>query len=504
MATDFPTTLQDLDATRGSAASPLNSPDHAAHHLTEDDTLEAIQAKIGIDGSLVTTSLDYLLKNTNLNAVLYSTGIKISDGQAIQDANGNEQIVFQQTASAVNEFEVTNAAVGNNPLLQVTGGDTNIGVDLSSKGTGALTFWAGAKARELLKLLNVASAVNEVQVSPAATGNNPLLEVTGDDTDVGLDVSTKGTGGLTFWSGTKARELLKLLNVASAVNEMQISPSATGNNPLLEVTGGDTDIGMDISSKGTGGLTLWSGTKARELLKLVNIVSAVNEFQVSPAAIGNNPILEATGGDTNIGLDITPKGTGKTRLTAGDMDLVAAAANIQVAGADPKRAMYVPSFAMYPSNTAGCAAITKVESATNKVNIQVLDFDGAGASKEFAEFGIQSPSYWDAGTVTAQFVWFATAGSGTVNWEIQGGSFADNDAIDAAYGTLQEVTDTLLATGDVHTTAETSALTIAGTPTAGDWLMFRVARDPANDTNTSDARLLGVRIRFGIKQYDDQ
>ena len=180
-----------------------------------------------------------------------------------------------------------------------------------------------------------------------------------------------------------------------------------------------------------------------------------------------------------------------------------ATGNIQVALADPKRTMYVPATAMFPSTTAPCASIAQVESTTNDVNIKVLDFDGAGTSKEYAEFGIQSPSFWDASTVTVQFVWYATAGSGTVNWEIQGLALSDDDALDTAYGTLQEVTDTLTATGDVHITAETSALTIAGTPVAGDWLQFKVARDPANDTNTSDARLMGIRIRFGIAKYQD-
>ena len=61
MATTFPTSLQDLDATRGAAGQPLSNPNHITHHLTVDDTLEAVQAKVGIDGSAVTTSHDYKL-----------------------------------------------------------------------------------------------------------------------------------------------------------------------------------------------------------------------------------------------------------------------------------------------------------------------------------------------------------------------------------------------------------------------------------------------------------
>lgn len=237
-------------------------------------------------------------------------------------------------------------------------------------------------------------------------------------------------------------------------------------------------------------------TNGNEWIKQTATASAVNEFTVANAATGNGPTMSATGGDTDIDINITPKGAGDVNLPTG--------VNIQVNNADPKRGIYVPASAMYPSTTAGCAALAQVESTTNDVNIKVLDFDGAGTSKEYAEFGIPSPSYWDASTVTATFYWYATAGSGTVNWEIQGLALADDDALDTAYGTLQEVTDTLLATGDVHVSAETSAVTIAGTPTAGDWVQFKVARDPANDTNTSDARLMGVRIRFGIAKYDDQ
>ena len=216
---------------------------------------------------------------------------------------------------------------------------------------------------------------------------------------------------------------------------------------------------------------------------------------LSGSTIATNTIAETTAA-SGVTID-------SVLLKDGEINLVTGG-NIQVNSADPKRGIYVPASAMYPSTTAGCAALTQIESSTNDVNIKVLDFDGAGTSKEYAEFGIPSPSYWDASTITATFYWYATAGSGTVNWEIQALALSDDDALDTAYGTLQEVTDTLIATGDVHVTAETSAVTVAGSPVAGDWVQFKVARDPNNDTNTSDARLLGIRIRFGIKQYDDQ
>ena len=52
------------------------------------------------------------------------------------DANGNELIKMQTTSSAVNELEVTNAATGNAVVVGASGGDTNIDIDITPKGTG--------------------------------------------------------------------------------------------------------------------------------------------------------------------------------------------------------------------------------------------------------------------------------------------------------------------------------------------------------------------------------
>jgi hypothetical protein len=62
--------------------------------------------------------------------------IAFDDAHGINDENGNEQIIFQTTASAVNQFDITNAATGNNPSISATGGDSNISINLVPKGTG--------------------------------------------------------------------------------------------------------------------------------------------------------------------------------------------------------------------------------------------------------------------------------------------------------------------------------------------------------------------------------
>lgn len=58
----------------------------------------------------------------------------------INDANSNEQIKFTATASAINEFTVTNAATGNAPEISATGGDTNIDLKITPKGSGKINL----------------------------------------------------------------------------------------------------------------------------------------------------------------------------------------------------------------------------------------------------------------------------------------------------------------------------------------------------------------------------
>lgn len=55
---------------------------------------------------------------------------------AINDANGAELIRFTATTSAVNDVSITNAATGNKPVISAAGDDTNITLSIAGKGTG--------------------------------------------------------------------------------------------------------------------------------------------------------------------------------------------------------------------------------------------------------------------------------------------------------------------------------------------------------------------------------
>src|SRR5210317_1299720 len=84
------------------------------------------------DGSFATLAGTETLSNKTLTAP------KFADAGYLADANGNELILLKTTASAVNELQVTNAATGDGVEIATTGGDTNIDLVLNPKGSGSV------------------------------------------------------------------------------------------------------------------------------------------------------------------------------------------------------------------------------------------------------------------------------------------------------------------------------------------------------------------------------
>tara|TARA_R100001594_G_scaffold16070_2_gene33388 strand:- start:5009 stop:6166 length:1158 start_codon:yes stop_codon:yes gene_type:complete len=238
---------------------------------------------------------------------------------------------------------------------------------------------------------------------------------------------------------------------------------------------------LGISNDGTKLLD----TNGNELVTLATIASAINEFTISNAAAGNGPQLEATGGDTNIDIELIPKGTGivKSGATA-----------VGLAGV---HSVPIPATGMYTTTTNGAAAGSS-ESSTHAVMIKTWDFDAS--TDEYVQFQVPMPKSWKHdSTITAKFYWShaATSTNFGVSWGIQALGFGDSDALDGtAWPTGVVVDDTGGTTDDVFVSAATSAVTPGGTLAAEDIILFRVYRDVSdtNDTMAIDARLHAVKL----------
>jgi hypothetical protein len=155
--------------------------------------------------------------------------------------------------------------------------------------------------------------------------------------------------------------------------------------------------------------------------------------------------------------------------------------------------VWIPAAQLVPKTTSGCGVNSR-ETTTYDQNFDTCVFNSV--TQEYADFTVVMPNNYDLGTIVAKFHWTAfTASAGTVSWGIKGVSMTNDDPLDIDAGTAQTVTDTYILSGEEHVTDYTSAVTIAGTPQAGERVQFTVFRDVA-DTLGADAELIGIEIVY--------
>ena len=192
-------------------------------------TLASISSALGGITDVVADTSPQIGGNLDTN----SHNILIDDAHFIADENGNEQIIFQTTSSAVNQFDITNAATGNSPELSATGDDTNISLKITPKGSGQVLLDGNVGVESgLIDLKNSGSRsqikfycessnahAQTLQAAPhsEAASNTLTLPSTGGDVDL---VSTASTATLTNKTLTspKINEDVALTATATELN----------------------------------------------------------------------------------------------------------------------------------------------------------------------------------------------------------------------------------------------------------------------------------------------
>ena len=491
-----------------------------------------------------------------------SNNILIDDAHFIADENGNEQIIFQTTSSAVNQFDVTNAATSNAPKLSATGGDSNIDLELEAKGTGhvtirgntnsgaiqfncddnshgqiliaqdhsqgvtnTLTLPAGSSST-LVSLVSTDTLTNKTLTSPAI--NTAIVPASADGATLGTasaefsDLFLADGGTIQFGNDQE----ITLTHVADSGLTLKHASTSDDKFPTLTLAAGDNDIAADDKlgvinfiapdeGAGTDAITVAAGIEA---VSEGDFSASVNttklSFKTATSGVATEKMSLSSAGLLTIADDFVIKDAG-TIGSASDTDAIAIASNgvvnftqqptvssaaVKVAG---KETIWIPAAAMYPESTNGCASLAQVE-LSNGPELKALDFDKS--SDEHAQFTIAFPKSWNEGTITFQAYFTATStDTGTTAWGLSGVSLSDNGDLNTAFGT------TVVATAKAHSgtsndldvTAESGDVTIAGSPAAGDLCIFQVLRDVSADDLDADARLLGIKLFFTTDAAND-
>jgi hypothetical protein len=176
----------------------------------------------------------------------------------ITDSTDNEIAIFERTASAVNEFTITNNATGSNPSIAATGDDTNISVALTPKGNGLVVVPNGyesnvgsvddALVTRRWVLDNVVTATDDLTLRASITNGN----------------SSENIGSLPNASGVTYYVTRIAINVSSAysggsVDSMLITDGSATLATVSEsdvTTTGSYIIDLDGATATAGGATL--------------------------------------------------------------------------------------------------------------------------------------------------------------------------------------------------------------------------------------------------------
>ncbi len=123
--------------------------------------------------------------DTNSNHIDFDTA------HGIRDDSSNEQLIFNKTASAVNHFEITNAATSGTPKLSSAGGDTNIDIEIEPKGTGKVDIDGELNYDPLYFTAKVGSNTNDATLTGGSWHKVEYWDIINNET-LTLDSATDG------------------------------------------------------------------------------------------------------------------------------------------------------------------------------------------------------------------------------------------------------------------------------------------------------------------------
>lgn len=413
-----------------------------------------------------------LLDDTTAASVLTTLGISAFAQTILDDASASAARTTLGAQAQDGDLDALAALSGTNTIYYRSAANTWTAVTIG----GNLTFASGV-------LDGVASALDATldAIASVVTAADKAIYFTGVDVAAAYDLTAFAR---TLLDDADAATMRSTLGLAIGTNVLayeaglqSIAGLATASNKGIYFTGTDAAATFDLTAF------------ARTILDDADAASVLTTLGAAPLA-----------SPTFTGVPAAPTAAASTNTTqiatTAFVQQELAAAAVDVTGIND---LWLPAGAFVPRITNGPSGGV-VELATNDIALTTLDF--SASTSEGAQTFVALPKRWDGGTVTFEPYWTAASGSGTVIFALAGTAFSNDDAMDAAFGTSQSSSDTLITANDLHIGPTSSAITIAGTPANADMLILQVTRD-ISDTLAVDAKLIGIMLHYTVSAGTD-
>ena len=199
--------------------------------------------------------------------------------------------------------DITNTNL--NILQQAIAGFQTVALNATTGST--LTFTNGALSNgknAVLKLTGTLTSNVDVTIPDSGSGTAPEKVYLIENATVGaytVTVKTTSGTGVTFGTTDKGKRLL--YSDGTNIVDSALQSLSSDFTPTLSAN-------LDTNAKNIliDGGNFIGDENANEQIKFSTTASATNEITIANAAAGNSPVISATGGDTNVGITLTPKG----------------------------------------------------------------------------------------------------------------------------------------------------------------------------------------------------
>lgn len=415
----------------------------------------------------------------------FHKGISFFDGTAL--ASGYKLFQYSSgTTTKINTYtDSTKNTANSNPMTLNSSGrlDQDVYIDQSTKFVLAASS-AGDPPTGSVWTIDNGVSTEQLWTTSTKTSNYTVTEA--DRDRLILVDATSGAVTITLLAAATAgngfRVAIKKIDSSgnSVTIDGNLSETIDGNTTSTLSTQYDSDNLISNGSNWFAFLNVSNPTtlvdaNGNESIILVATSSAVNEFTVANAATGNGPELRATGGDTDIDIELVPKGAGNVNITNGGLEL---------------------------------GGNEVLQEATASQQGQVRLYEDTDNGSNYVGFGA-------AAAIAANLIWTLPAAEGTANQYMRTNgsgtlSFANPTIVQYVLATSSNDDTTTSASmqasslsGTITPTsasnrilalvfAPTSAVRAASTPT--DIFMDLRIRNTTNSTTIGNARAGGVLV----------
>ena len=217
-------------------------------------------------------------------------------------ANASFPTVRSDINSVLSAINSSNSG-SSRPSSATTG---TIWLDTTSASSPTLKYYDGAGDISLATLDHSANTVNWLDSTVTADLVGDTSPQLGGDLDTNsFNIKIDDAHGIQDDDGN---ELITFQKTGSAVNQFDITNNATGSNPIFEATGGDTNIGVDIKPKGSGEVVIGTGSASATLT-----TKGTHDLVLDTNAGTNSGNITITDG-ANGNIDLTTNGTGAIKF----------------------------------------------------------------------------------------------------------------------------------------------------------------------------------------------